>query len=107
MDATTYHKLTSYNRFHMTPHHLDWDHVPLLQKTYPALPSKALNPPQTPAKPAANPAIGWRPILKNDNVVWVTEVDGQEEIVPYEPHTSWFERVKEGVLTLVPGAKYY
>jgi len=47
MDSTTYHKLTSYNRFHMTPHHLDWDHVPLLQKAYPALPTRALNPPQT------------------------------------------------------------
>ena len=53
------------------------------------------------------PANSWRPILKNDNVVWVTEVDGQEEIVPHEPHTSWFDRVKEGVLTLVPGAEYY
>ena len=53
------------------------------------------------------PVNSWRPILKNDNVVWVTEEGGKEEIVPYEPHTSWFERVKEGVLTLVPGAKYY
>lgn len=53
------------------------------------------------------PVNSWRPILKNDNVVWVTEEGGQEEIVPYEPHTSWFERVKEGVLPLVPGAKYY
>ena len=53
------------------------------------------------------PANSWRPILKNENVVWVTEVEGQEKIVIYEPHTSWLERVKEGVLTLVPGAKYY
>ena len=53
------------------------------------------------------PANSWRPILKNENVVWVTEVEGQEKIVIHEPHTSWLERVKEGVLTLVPGAKYY
>ena len=49
----------------------------------------------------------WRPVLKNDNVVWITEIDGIEEIVSHEPHTSWAERFKEGILTLVPGAKYY
>jgi hypothetical protein len=49
----------------------------------------------------------WRPVLKNDNVVWITETDGIEEIVSHEPHTSWAERFKEGILTLVPGAKYY
>ena len=53
------------------------------------------------------PVNSWRPILRNENVVWVTEVEGQEKIVVHEPHTSWLERVKEGALTLVPGAKYY
>ena len=46
MDATTYHKLTSYDRYRMTPHHLDWNHLPLLQKKYPELPKKALKPVQ-------------------------------------------------------------
>ena len=49
----------------------------------------------------------WRPILKDDNVVWATKSNGEEEIILHEPQTSWLERVKEGVLTLVPGAKYY
>ena len=53
------------------------------------------------------PENSWRPILRNNNVVWVTETDGVEEIVLHEPHTSWLERVKEGILTIVPGAKYY
>ena len=53
------------------------------------------------------PEDSWRPILRNDNVVWVTETDGVEEIILHEPHTSWLERVKEGILTIVPGAKYY
>jgi SagB-type dehydrogenase family enzyme len=47
MDATTYHKLTSYSRYTMTPHHLDWGHVPMLQKAYPPLPSVPLRLPET------------------------------------------------------------
>ena len=46
MDATTYHKLTSYDRYNMTPHHLDWGHLPLLQKAYPEGPSVPLKPPE-------------------------------------------------------------
>ena len=49
----------------------------------------------------------WHPILRDDNVVWVTKSNGEEEIILHEPQTSWLERVKEGVLSLVPGAKYY
>ena len=49
----------------------------------------------------------WRPILRDDNVVWVTKSNGKEEIILHEPQTSWLERVKEGILTLVPGAQYY
>lgn len=44
MDATTYHTLTGYKRYHMTPHHLDWDHLPQVQKAYPALQSTVLKP---------------------------------------------------------------
>jgi len=68
MDSTTYHKRTSYNRFHMTPHQLDWVHVPLLQKAYPALPSRALVPPQTLPDGSLEALLdghmtgdGWRP----------------------------------------------
>ena len=46
MDSTTYHNLTSYNRYAMTPHHLDWGHVPLLQKAYSQLPAVRLKPPE-------------------------------------------------------------
>jgi len=47
MDASTYHNLTSYSRHAMTPHRLDWGHVPLLQKAYSPLPSMSLRPPET------------------------------------------------------------
>ncbi len=47
MKASTYHNLTSYNRHAMTPHRLDWGHVPLLQKAYPLLSSTSLPPPGT------------------------------------------------------------
>lgn len=46
MDATTYHNQTSYSRYHMKPHHLDWDHVPQLQKVYQKRPSMRLKPPE-------------------------------------------------------------
>ncbi|MEN8244409.1 MAG: SagB/ThcOx family dehydrogenase [Thermodesulfobacteriota bacterium] len=46
MDSTTYHNLTSYSRYDMTPHRLDWEHVPLLQKAYGKLPSVRLKPPE-------------------------------------------------------------
>ena len=47
MKASTYHNLTSYSRHAMTPHRLDWGHVPLLQKAYPQLSSMSLPPPGT------------------------------------------------------------
>jgi len=47
MKASTYHNLTSYSRHAMTPHHLDWGHVPLLQKAYPQLSSMSLRSPET------------------------------------------------------------
>jgi len=46
MDATAYHNLTSYSRYDMTPHRLDWAHVPLLQKVYGKLPITRLKPPK-------------------------------------------------------------
>lgn len=46
MDATAYHNLTSYSRYDMTPHRLDWEHVPLLQKAYGKLPITRLKPPK-------------------------------------------------------------
>jgi len=49
----------------------------------------------------------WQPMLKDNQVVWVTEIDGKEQTSRHEPQTSFFERVKEGILTLVPGALYY
>ena len=39
--------------------------------------------------------------------VRLVPLEGVEEIVLHEPHTTWAERVKEGILTIVPGAKYY
>ena len=49
----------------------------------------------------------WQPILRDDNVVWVTESNGKEEIILHEPQTIWLERFKEGIITLVPGAQYF
>jgi len=49
----------------------------------------------------------WQPKLKDNQVIWVTEIDGEEKTSTHEPQTSFFERVKEGILTLVPGAQYY
>ncbi len=37
MSAFTYHTLTSYDRFRMTPHRLDWENQPRLDKGYPTL----------------------------------------------------------------------
>jgi len=47
MNATTYHKQTSYNRYNMSPHNLDWGNVPALYKNYPQLPCVALQPAKT------------------------------------------------------------
>ncbi|MBW2177446.1 MAG: SagB/ThcOx family dehydrogenase, partial [Deltaproteobacteria bacterium] len=44
MNAATYHKLTSYHRKNMSPHNLDWGHMPRLYKSYPPLFSTALQP---------------------------------------------------------------
>lgn len=53
------------------------------------------------------PENSWRPLLKDNNVVWRVQENGKETIVPHEPHTGFRERFKEGILTLVPGAEYY
>lgn len=44
MKAQDYHKATSYNRYRMSPHNLDWGNVPALYKNYPQLPCVALQP---------------------------------------------------------------
>jgi hypothetical protein len=49
----------------------------------------------------------WQPVLRDDQILWLTETDGKEETFNHEPQTSWPERVKEGLLILVPGAQYY
>ncbi len=49
----------------------------------------------------------WQPKIKDNQVIWVTEINGKEKTIMHEPQTSWFERVKKGMLTLVPGAQYY
>ena len=49
----------------------------------------------------------WQPMLKDQQVVWITETDGKEETSSHEPQTSWLDRVEEGLLMLVPGARYY
>lgn len=49
----------------------------------------------------------WQAKLRDDQVIWVTETNGQEEISTHEPQTTWLERVKEGMLILVPGSEYF
>ncbi len=41
--ALEYHRLTSYQRHDMQPHFLDWNNTPRTYKTYPELPSTALD----------------------------------------------------------------
>lgn len=53
------------------------------------------------------PENSWQPIIKDHNVVWITRNNGAEKIVSNEPQTSFAERFKKGVLTLVPGSEYY
>lgn len=49
----------------------------------------------------------WQPRIRDNNVIWVTKKNGAEDILLHEPQTPWLERIKEGVLTVVPGALYY
>lgn len=58
MDAAAYHNLTGYSRYDMTPLHLDWGHVPLLQKAYPQLPSMPLKPPGALLKGSLREVLG-------------------------------------------------
>jgi len=37
LSSADYHRLTSYDRLRMTPHHLDWANQPRLDKAYPSL----------------------------------------------------------------------
>ena len=52
LSAAEYHRLTSYHRHRMTPHSLDWDNQPRLDKTYPPLEKLPLD--REPALPAVN-----------------------------------------------------
>lgn len=49
----------------------------------------------------------WQAMIRDSQVIWVTEKNGKEETSTHEPRTSWLERVKKGLLTLMPGAQYY
>jgi putative cardiolipin synthase len=49
----------------------------------------------------------WQPVIRDGQILWLTETNGIEETSTHEPQTSWLERVKEGFLILVPGAQYY
>jgi SagB-type dehydrogenase family enzyme len=40
--AASYHRATSYDRYAMSPHSLDWANQPAVYKTYPEMPGKAL-----------------------------------------------------------------
>lgn len=49
----------------------------------------------------------WQPVLRGDQIVWLTETNGKEETFTHEPHTRWLQRIEEGLFTLVPGSQYY
>ncbi len=57
LSAADYHRITSYDRLRMTPHHLDWAHQPRLDKSYPSLDSLALD-----RKPDV-PTLNYRKLL--------------------------------------------
>lgn len=61
MDATTYHNLTSYSRYDMTPHRLDWEHMPQLQKAYGKLLSMRLKPLEALPDVSFPEVLGGRP----------------------------------------------
>lgn len=49
----------------------------------------------------------WQAVIENDQVQWVTTIDGISERTDIEPRTRWLQRFKAGILILLPGAKYY
>lgn len=49
----------------------------------------------------------WQAVKKDGEILWITENQGQEDISSDEPLTSWLERMKAGLLKIVPGAEYY
>ena len=49
----------------------------------------------------------WQPKIKGNQVIWVTKINGKEKTIMHEPQTSLLDRLKKGILTLVPGARYY
>lgn len=50
----------------------------------------------------------WRVTRGDDNrLVWLTNRNGREETSRHEPQTSWLNRVKAVLLTLLPGSLYY
>ncbi len=53
------------------------------------------------------PENSWQAVLDEESVQWVTEIDGEEVRSNHEPQTSWRQRFKAGVLTLLPGANYF
>ena len=49
----------------------------------------------------------WQAMIKDNQVLWVTDINGTEESSSHEPRTTWLERAKEGLLILLPGSQYY
>lgn len=49
----------------------------------------------------------WQAMIKEGEVQWVTVINGLENVSSHEPQTTWLERVKKGLLILVPGSEYY
>lgn len=49
----------------------------------------------------------WQPVIKDGQIQWITENNGEEYISEHEPYTSWGERVEKNMLILLPGSEYF
>lgn len=75
LSAAEYHRLTSYDRFQMSPHYLDWANQPRLDKRYPPLDTLSLE------RQAAIPTINYQ------DVVGYTGVGGEHQPRPIDIKT--------------------
>ena len=62
LSAAGYHRLTSYDRFQMSPHYLDWANQPRLDKRYPHLDTLSLE------RQAAIPTINYLDVVGHTTV---------------------------------------
>ncbi|MGI9537508.1 MAG: phospholipase D family protein [Desulfocapsaceae bacterium] len=53
------------------------------------------------------PVNSWQILIEDDQLRWITTVNGINKTTSIEPRTRWLQRFKAGVLMILPGAQYY